>query len=244
MPGPSTISRVLDHLAWLRDQLEADVNSRNAYAGALLTYNAAAALQWHFVLPVSKGDEAPDSASRSKAAKAIDDFVWRVRELFIDVKSLTEKQSKGKRGRSIVADLCKAISSVLRRVPRLLGLPKPMPDVWYELLKSLDPIAMLKDWLKARGLPVKASAAALKKAGLDGPRSGLRSTLAAASVAADDRVYGPSGRAYRDGSSEVVAAILGHAMEEYVATLGKTSAKRMKGFVQDIIGGLEELKQH
>jgi hypothetical protein len=243
MPGPSTISRVLDHLAWLRDQLEADVNSRNAYAGALLTYNAAAALQWHFVLPVSKGDEAPDIASRSKAAKAIDDFVWRVRELFIDAKSLTEKQSKGKRGRSIVADLCKAISSVLRRVPRLLKLPEPMPDVWYELLKSLDPIAMLKDWLKARGLPVKATPAALKKAGLMGPRSGLRSALAAVAVIADDGTHGPRRKKNHRGGSEVVAAMLGHAMEDYVATLGKTSAKRMKGFVQDIIGGLKELKQ-
>jgi hypothetical protein len=242
MPGPSTISRVLDHLAWLRDQLEADVNSRNAYAGALLTYNAAAALQWHFVLPVSKSDKAPDSASRSKAAKAIDDFVWRVRDLFIDAKRLTEKQSKGKRGRSIVADLCNALSSVLRRVPRLLKLPEPMPDVWHELLKSLDPIAMLKDWLKARGLPVKASAAALKKAGLDGPRSGMRSALAAAAVVADGTVYGPRGKEYREGSGEVVAAMLEYAMEDYVATLGKTSAKRMKGFVQDIIGGLEKVK--
>jgi len=242
MPGPSTISRVLDHLAWLQDQLEADVNRGNAYAGAILTYNAAAALQWHYVLPVSKSDEAPDSENLSKAAKAIDDFVWRVRDLFIDAKRLTAKQSKGKRGRSIVADLWKAIASVLRRVPRILGLPKPVPEAWYELLKSLDPIAMLKDWLKARGLPVKATAAALKKAGLAGPRSGLRSTLAAVSVVADERVYGPGGHEFRAGSSEVVAKSLEIAMRDYVKTLGNKSAKRMKAFVQDVVVGLENLK--
>jgi len=142
-----------------------------------------------------------------------------------------------------VADLRKAIASVLRRVPRLLGLPEPMPAVSYDLLKSLDPIGMLRNWLTTRGFPAEATAAALKKAGLTGPRSGLRSALAAVAVVVGDGVDGPRGEKARSGSSEVVAAMLGHAMEEYVATLGKTSAKRMKGFVQDVIGGLEELKQ-
>jgi len=243
MPGASNVSHVLDHLAWLRDQLGGDVNTGNAYAGALLTYNAAAALQWHFVLPRSKSDEAPDRASRSKAAKAIDDFVWSARDLFIAAKRLTKKQAAGKRGLSIVADLRKAIAAVLRRVPRLLGLPEPMAAVSYDLLKSLDPVGMLRNWLTTRGFPAKATAAALKKAGLTGPRSGLRSALAAASVVADGTVYGPRGKEYREGSSEVVAAVLGHTMEEYVTTLGKTSSERLEGFVQDIIAGVENLKQ-
>ena len=51
MAGSSRISDILDHLAWLRDQLAAEVNQGNAYAGALLTYNAASLLQWHFVFP-------------------------------------------------------------------------------------------------------------------------------------------------------------------------------------------------
>jgi hypothetical protein len=239
MPGPSTISRVLDHLAWLHDQLGADVNTGNAYAGALLTYNAAAALQWHFVLPGAESDYVADKAARGKAARLIDDFVWRARELFAKAKRVSKKALAGKPGKTLLGDLRAAIATVLRRLPKLMDLPKPVPESWHDLLKSLDPMAMLRDWLTARGLPVKATNAAMKKMGLTGPRSGLRSALAAASVVTDDSVYGARGKEYRKGSAEVVSAMLGHALKDYVATLGKTSGKRTKAIVQDIIRDID-----
>jgi hypothetical protein len=242
MPGPSTISRVLDHLAWLRDQLGADVNTGNAYAGALLTYNAAAGLQWHFVLPENSFDYVmKDEAARRKAARLIDDFVWSARELFAKAKRASKKALTGKPGKTLLGDLRAAIATVLRRLPKLMDLPKPVPSAWHDLLKSLDPMAMLREWLTARGLPVKTTNAAMKKMGLMGPRSGLRSALAAASVVADDSVYGARGKEYRKGSAEVVSAMLGHALKDYVATLGKTSAKRTKAIVQDIIRDIEAL---
>ena len=241
MPGASNISRTLDHLAWLREQLGADVNTGNAHAGALLTYNAAVALQWQFVLPAGPFDYVPNKATRGKAARLIDDFVWRARELFAKAKRTSKKALAGKLGKTLLGDLRSAIGTVLRRLPKLMELPKPMPEACYELLKSLDPMAMLREWLTVRGLPVKTTDAALKKMGLTGPRSGLRSALAAASVVADEGVYGPLGKEYREGSSEIVSAMLGLALKEYVATLGKTSAKRTKAIVQDIIRDIDAL---
>ena len=111
----------------------------------------------------------------------------------------------------------------------------------YDLMKSLDPIAMLKEWLAYRGLAIKSTSAVMKKMGLTGPRAGLRSMLAAALVVADEGVYGPRGKEYREGSSEIVSAMLRLALKDYVATLGKTSAKRTKAIVQDIIRDIDAL---
>lgn len=242
MPGPSTIGRVLDHLAWLRDQLGANVNTGNAYAGALLTYNAAAALQWHFVLPVGRFDYVTDKTAQGKAARVIDDFVWRTRELFAKAKKFSPKSLAGKSGRTLLGDLRSAIETVLRRLPRLMDLSEPRAMRWHGLLADLDPVAMLREWLATRGPAAKSINAALKKAGLTGPRSGLPRALAAASVVNDERVYGPGGQEYRQGSSEIVSAVLGIALKDYVATLGKKSAKRTEGFVQDIIRDIDALQ--
>jgi hypothetical protein len=241
MPGASKISRTLDHLAWLRKQLSADINGGNAYAGALLTYNAAAALQWQFVLPASSMDTVRNAPDRAKAATIIDDFVWRARDLFNAAKKLSKKGREGKAGRTILQDLRSAIASVLRKLPPLLGFGSTKMEPDADLMRSLDPIAMLKDWLTSRGLAVKATTAALKKAGLTGPRAGLRSALAHAMVVADESVYGPRGKEYRKGSSEVVSAMLGHALKDYVATLDRKSAKRMDAFVQDVISDINAL---
>lgn len=241
MAGTSSVSRVLDHLAWLHDQLGAEVNTGNVYPGALLTYNAAAALQWHFVLPDSGMDVVRPASETTKAATIIDNFVWRARDLFNAAKKLSERGRKGKAGRTLLQDLRSAIASVLRKLPPLFGFGSTKMEPDADLMRSLDPIAMLKDWLTSRGLAVKATTATLQKAGLTGPRAGLRSALAHAMVVADESVYGPRGKEYRKGSSEVVSAILGHALQDYVATLDRKSAKRMDAFVQDVISDINAL---
>lgn len=235
MAGPTQISDILDHLAWLREQLGATANQGNAYAGALLTYNAAAALQWHFVLPSSSFEEIADADDRSKAATIIDNFVWRARELFGKAKRASKKALAGAAGKTLLGELREAIGKVLRRLPQLMRLPKAAPRQMRELVRSLDANAMLRDWLARRGLTDIAQKPAAKKAGLAGPRTGLRTTLAAASAVADESLYGTRGKDYRIGNAEVVSAMLGFALKDYVATLGKKSAKRMEAIVQDII---------
>ena len=236
------ISDILDHLAWLREQLAGDVNQGNAYAGALLTYNAAAALQWHFVLPSSIVEEITDADDRSKAAKVIDDFVWRSRELFGKAKRASKRALAGNAGKTLLGELREAIAKVLRRLRRLMQLPKADSRQMRELVRSLDPTAMLRDWLVRRGLTDIAQKPAAKKAGLAGPRTGLRSTLAAASVLSDESLYGTRGKDYRKGSAEVVSAMLRYALKDYVATLGKKSAEKMEAIVQDIIRDIEALQ--
>lgn len=243
MAGSSRIGDILDHLAWLREQLAADVNQGNAYAGALLTYNAAAALQWNFVLPGSSFEEIANADDRSNAAKIIDNFVWRARELFGKAKRAIRKARAGNAGKTVLGELREAIEKVLRRLPRLMHLPKAYPVQKQELVRNLDPNSMLRDWLTSRGLTdiiaqeqvATAQKPVAKKAELAGPRTGLRSTLAAASVLSDESLYGTQGKDYRRGSAEVVSAMLRYALKDYVATLGKKSAKRMEAIVQDII---------
>ena len=235
MAGPSRIGGILDHLAWLREQLAADVNQGNAYAGALLTYNAAAALQWNFVLPGSSFEEIANEDDRSKAAEIIDNFVWRARELFGKEKRAIRKARAGNAGKTVLGELREAIEKVLRRLPRLMHLPKAYPVQKQEFVRNLDPNSMLRDWLKSRDLTDIAKKKVAKEAGLAGPRTGLRSTLAAASVLSDEILYGTRGKDYRRGSAEVVSAMLRYALKDYVATLGKKSAKRMEAIVQDII---------
>lgn len=243
MPGPSQISRVLDHFAWLQEQLGADLNAGNAYAGALLTYNAAAALQWYFVTPMGPQDQIADLDDRTKAAKIIDDFVWRIRELFMKAKQETKKALAGTLGKTLIKDLRSAISSLLRRLPRVMQLPKPMPIQARDLLRSLNPTELLKSWLSTRkSALLKAKVANAKTALEAGPRAGLRSMLAAASVVADESVYGPRGKDYRKGSSEVIAAMLRYTLDDYVKTLDKKSAKRTKAFVEDLIQDIEAVQ--
>lgn len=242
MAGPTRISDILDHLAWLREQLGATVNQGNTYAGAVLTYNAAAALQWHFVLPSSIVEEITDADDRSKAAKVIDDFVWRSRELFGKAKRASKKALAGNAGKTLIGELREAMAKVLRLLPRLMQLPKAHPRQMQELVRSLDANAMLRDWLTRRRLTDIAQKPVAKKVGLAGPRTGLRSALAAASVLIDENVYGTRGQDYRRGIAEVVSAMLRYALKDYVATLGKKSAKRMEAIVQDIIRDIVALK--
>jgi hypothetical protein len=242
MAGPSRISDILDHLAWLREQLGADVNQGNAYAGALLTYNAAAALQWHFFLPGSSVEEIANADDRNKAAKIIDNFVWRARELFGKAKRAIKKTLAGNAGKTLLGELREAVAKVLSRLPRLMQLPKANPRQIRELVRSLDPTAMLRDWLDRRGLTDIAKKAVVKMAGLAGPRTGLCSTLAAATTLSDESLYGTRGENYRRGSAEVVSVMLRYALKDYVATLGKKSAERMEAIVQDIIRDIEALQ--
>jgi hypothetical protein len=243
MATASRISHDLDHLAWLWKQLGKRVNSESPHAGALLTYNAAAALQFHFVLPYSTLDEIADAANRGKAAKIIDDFVWRTRGLLDKAKLKTKKGIGGETGKTLVSRLRSAISTVLRGLPRLLGLPKPTPARADDLLTTFDVESAFSDWLGSRDSATKAKVEAVSKTVESGPRAGLRAVLAGASVVSDESVYGKKGKEYRKGSSQMLAALLSQALGDYTATLSKKSARRMTAFVGNIIGGLEQVSK-
>jgi len=235
------ISEILDHLAWLRKQLAVDVNQGNAYAGALLTYNAAALLQWHFVFPGRDMSWIDDRTERAQAAKVIDDFVWVVRDLFQQAKKHhataipTSKNSVG-----VIADLRKQIAKVLRALPKLLQLSKPTPSRAPECERSINPTEMLKQWLLSRPPIDSQTSAVLKKTAVTDSRSTVRSALAGALFVGEESGSGRRRSKYMAGSSEVVAVLFGTALGDYSKSFSGKSAKRTAAFCEDIAAHLAE----
>lgn len=242
MAGTTRLSSVLDHLEWLREQLQADVNASNCYAGALFTYNAAVALQWHFVLPVDEGDVISDAQGRENAANVIDDFVWRSRELFRKCKPQGQKSFGRNASRSLLAAQCAAISAPLKSLPKLFCFPEPEPIQRDDLLATLNLEAMLRTWLNARGIVADASGESFEDLDLSETQSTMLASLTLASELFD-RDSEISGNAdYRSGSSEVLAQILQAASRKHATTVKGESAKRIRAFTRDIVQNLNALR--
>ena len=241
MTGSSRISEILDHLAWLREQLAGDVNQGNAYAGALLTYNAAALLQWHFVMPGSYTNWIEDKTERARAAKIIDDFVWVVRDLFLQAKKHHAAGiSTGKKSAGVIAELRKQITKVLRVLPKLFQLSKPTPSRAPACEQSINPTEMLNQWLSSQPLIDSQTLAVLKKTAVTDPRSAVRSALAGALFAGEASGAGRRRSEYMAGSSEVVAVLFSTALEDYSKSFSGKSAKRTAAFCEDIAAHLAE----
>lgn len=235
------ISDILDHLAWLREQLAGDVNQGNAYAGALLTYNAAALLQWHFVMPGSYTNWIDDEAERARAAKAIDDFVWVVRDLLQQAKKHHAAGiSTGKKSAGVIADLRKQIAKVLRALPKLCQLSKPTPSRAPECEQSINPTEMLNQWLLSQPPIDSQTSEVLKKTAVTDSRSAVRSALAGALFVGEASGSGRRRSEYMAGSSEIVAVLFGTALEDYSKSFSGKSAKRTAAFCEDIAAHLAE----
>lgn len=122
MAGESKIKRVLEHLAWLKEQAGAEINLDRVHDAAMLTYNAAVILQWHFVMPASETDQIQNEANRKKAAKLIDDFVTSVRTLVEQSKHARPDTEPMEKCRE---ELLSLLKKLLVRLPKKLGLAKP-----------------------------------------------------------------------------------------------------------------------
>ena len=231
MAGSSRISDILDHLAWLRDQLAAEVNQGNAYAGALLTYNAASLLQWHFVFPEPHTmGWIKDKDKLAPAAKAIDNFVWAMRNLFQQAKKhYIAGISLGEESVGVIAAIRKQITKVLRELPKLFQLSKPIPRRATECEQSIDPTRMHIQWLKSQPPIDTKTLAVLKEPAVVDSRSAVRCTLAAALWA-----KGQPQSAYIAGCREVAGALFLEAVEDYSKSFSGKSAKRTAAFCADI----------
>ena len=122
MAGESKIKRVLEHLAWLKEQAGAEINLDRVHDAALLTYNAAVMLQWYFVMPTTEADQIQNEADRKKAAKLIDDFVTSVRTLVEQSEHArpdTEPMEKCR------GELLSLLKKLLVLLPKKLGLATP-----------------------------------------------------------------------------------------------------------------------
>jgi hypothetical protein len=139
----SAIKPILGHLAWLAKNIDTPANSGRAYDAALLTYNAAAILQWRFVFPVSDLDTSQNGEYRLKIMRLIKALVKTSRELVEDAKDTVGDDVPLRRR------LARAIRTVVSRIPALLPTVSPTPQLMPELQLAPDVVRLLDEFLDA-----------------------------------------------------------------------------------------------
>lgn len=145
MHRDSTLAPILGHLAWLAECVASEDNAGRAYDASLLTYNAAAMLQWRFVAPVSYADTIRDAAARADAAKLIDSLVTVSRRLITQAR----EAAGAKDDVDVRTRLAKEIRRVVKDLPPLLLVPKPAPVQVPELEAAVSIADLVGDFLDA-----------------------------------------------------------------------------------------------
>ena len=186
MAGESKIKRVLEHLAWLKEQAGAEINLDRAYDAALLTYNAAVMLQWYFVMPTTEADQIQNEADRKTAAKLIDDFVWAVKAVF--EKAETAQNSRPAETETLqlcMKSLKRLIAKILLKLPPLFAIETVTPVRFRDLERTQDYAKHLGEWVRKHPREFLTDRGPLSASLRDGPGAGLRRSLAAVHVAQD-----------------------------------------------------------
>lgn len=176
MEYESRISPVLGHLLWLAERIDSKANRGRAHDAAVLTYNAAAMLQWHFMLPASYADTIRDADQRAEAAKLIDDLVTTARKLVTEAEDATRKSDDEIRER-----LKKLINRTIEKLRRLfLALtPEPKRVPGLEEFSSLRTLMdAFLDVHKENFGPAIAKGRALGSKGGTGPDAALDEAIA------------------------------------------------------------------
>lgn len=212
------ISTILNHLAWLQYQIGRNVNRDRVLDGALLTLNAAAMLQAHFVMPMDQEtDQIPD-ADITKAAKLIDDFFWRAQELTDTATELTAA-GKPRKLAACRSTLLDEIAKVLKKAPTLLQLPTPIPVRAPSLERSQGPDGFAQEWSRRQ---ISRSTIDLGPVRFDveaGPHAGLLKALAGVLVANHSAVM-------QQCEPEVAAAIRDTAVRNLEFDVGETAREQ------------------
>jgi hypothetical protein len=241
MAEESKISTVLNHLAWLREQLGSEVNRGNAHAGALLTYNAAAMLQWHFVFPSTDQDRIPALPDRKRVARLIDDFVWNVRGLYLEAKALRDSGKQGgKASGAVIGGLVKQIAKLLRGIPKFTNIPEPSPVRCVELEQGIEPGNLLQSPGRGRRASDTSTAGTSTAGSEPAPLEGFLAALAGTLYVQQNHQTGHLAKDFLDGSAEMASAVLKHSLAEYTATLTGKSAERLGALGGDILAHLTD----
>ncbi len=176
MDAESKIQPVLGHLAWLADRIDDPVNDGRLKDAALLTFNAAAMLQWRFMLPVSYADTIRDDDLRTEAAESIDGLVASAEKIVAKAEHADSGQDKALR-----EQLTARIRRVLKTLPRLLLGPPPQPVRMSELEVSPNVRQLMDEFLAAHATEHAAAISkgrAIGVKGGSGPDAALNEALA------------------------------------------------------------------
>ena len=184
MDYESRIEPILGHLAWLAERIEDSTNDGRAYDAAVLTYNAAAMLQWYFVAPVSYADTIRDDRTRAAAAELIDRLVQASEKIVAKAERGVGDQDAALRNK-----LAAKIRKVLRTLPALFHLAGPTPARMPRLEKSPNARELFDELLAAHAEQytdaiLKGRIAAAKKEA--GPDAALNEAIAGLIYIHDD----------------------------------------------------------
>ena len=227
MTGESKIKRVLEHLAWLKEQAGAEINHDRSYDAALLTYNAAVMLQWYFVMPTTEADQIQNEADRKRAAKLIDDFVWAVKTVF-------EKAEVAKKSRPAEAEaiqLCrkslqKLVAGILRKLPPLFAIEALTSVRFRDLERTQDYAKHLGEWVRKHPRVFATDRGPLSASLRDGTGASLRSSLAAALVTQEATTMKACPPHIRRAFRETIAGFVEFEAEETAGRSRGTGKKR------------------
>lgn len=239
MTGPSRISEILDHLAWLADRINDGSNRGRGYDAALLTYNAAAVLQWCFVASVNSADTIHDAVARAESAQLIDNLVIASRRLAMKAKSSAVPGQDV----DIRTRLVKEIGRVLKNLPQLMAAPLPIPIRKDELEAAVSIPALIDEFIAvnkkdhpeaiARGWAVGAK-------GGTGPEASLNEAIATLIC-----VHGADNEASRTpelrrGLARIAAGFFKTAVGMQPDDISPEQKKRLQRLADSLVASAEE----
>jgi hypothetical protein len=144
LSGDSVIERLLGHLAWWEQALRDGTGSESPYRKALLVYNAATLLEWHFTAPgTDPREHFQDSKDREKAGKVIREFVEAARECVAKTEGVTGAKAEKQLGK-----LAEFTAKAVRKLAKLYQ-SAAIPGRCAEFEKPLKPAALISAWVAA-----------------------------------------------------------------------------------------------
>lgn len=166
LSSDSVIEQLLGHLAWWDQSLRDGTGPETPYRKALLIYNAATLLEWHFTAPGKDPREHfLDPKTHDKAGKTIREFIETARECVAKTEGVT-----GAKAEKPLAKLAGAIARAVKKLAKLYQ-SAATPCRCDEFEKPLKPAALISDWLAANAGGAPKAAGRDRQAALAGPGS-------------------------------------------------------------------------
>jgi hypothetical protein len=158
------IPRILGHMAWWKESLEAGTNTERAVRQLLLVQNAAVLLEWHLKVPGSETLALfPDPAGIKKAAQLTGEFLGMLQKALARAQKAEATQGETKAKKTLHA-LPGALQRLLEGVGGLCRA-SVRPERVAEYEKPLRPGQLIKDWVAANGSSTPAGSTPKSSAG-------------------------------------------------------------------------------
>lgn len=228
LPGESVIGRLLGHLAWWEQSLRDGTGSEAPYRKALLVYNAATLLEWHFTSPGKDPREHfQDAKARDKAGKVIREFIEVARECVTKTEGVTGAKAEKQLGK-----LAGGTAKAVRKLAKLY-LSAATPGRCAEFEEPLKPAALISAWVAANAGGAREAAGKDRQAALAGTGSlagdlvlqSLVPALAAEKLFDEGKLTAEGYTAVRQTCAEFLEAAVAVASTE---AKGKRAKKRWR----------------